>query len=554
MVSLYVVYAISLLAIGVFVAALAAFVWQQKHHDGATPLAVLLAGQSIWCACAFAAIVTRGTRWALVWSRAWYAGIVIVVAGLFVFALTYTGRDRYLGRWTYAALAVEPVVLFWFSVFDPTGPLYTVVGPSSTTMLGWELQSGPVFWAHAAYSYLLVAVASALIIEFALTSNSLRQRQVYGLVVAIFVPWFGNGLYLFGGLGFDPTPVAFAVTGVALTWSVVKAGLLDISPVAHRAVVESLNSGVFVIDTDETIIEANDRAMALLEDDTVVGTSVETALSSWPSLYDQYRRLTDSSEHECVMEQSERYFDVQASPLYDDRGQLLGRVFLVHEITDQKARQRELERRNSQLDQFAGVVSHDLRNPLNVASASVSLAEETGDTEHFDRLRRAHQRMEHLIDEVLALARDDAALDTSPLSLSDVAETAWATVDTVDASLTVETDRRVVADRDQLLRLFENAFRNSVEHGARDVSVTVTATDGGFGIADDGPGVPPDERGTVFDYGYTTSDAGTGLGLAIVDHVAGSHGWDVAVSESDDGGFRLEVTGVETVAVSSPRQ
>ncbi len=110
--------------------------------------------------------------------------------------------------------------------------------------------------------------------------------------------------------------------------------------------------------------------------------------------------------------------------------------------------------------------------------------------------------------------------------------------------------------------MFENLFRNSVEHGstssrtesddsvehgrcadgAAPVTVSVGTTDDGFYVADDGVGIPPEERDDVFERGYTTSDTGTGFGLAIVVEVAQAHGWSVSVTESEDGGARFEFT------------
>jgi signal transduction histidine kinase len=67
----------------------------------------------------------------------------------------------------------------------------------------------------------------------------------------------------------------------------------------------------------------------------------------------------------------------------------------------------------------------------------------------------------------------------------------------------------------------------------------------GFYVADDGTGVPEADRDDVFDSGYSTTQAGTGFGLAIVAEIAEAHGWDIALTESEDGGARFEVTGVD---------
>jgi signal transduction histidine kinase len=180
-----------------------------------------------------------------------------------------------------------------------------------------------------------------------------------------------------------------------------------------------------------------------------------------------------------------------------------------------------------------------------VLSGRLGLAERTGDEEHFSQCREAVDRMHALIDGLLAVARAGAVVtDTEPVSIDDTVRSCWQTVPTVDATLRAETDRTVGADREQFRRLVENLLANAVEHGGETVTVTVGALPGGFYVADDGPGIPPEERDAVLERGYSLAPGGSGLGLAIVREAASAHGWDLTVCESDDGGARFEFTGV----------
>jgi len=222
-------------------------------------------------------------------------------------------------------------------------------------------------------------------------------------------------------------------------------------------------------------------------------------------------------------------------------------------------------------DRIASVVSHDLRNPLDVANAHLRAARETGSEEHFDAVRRSHDRMERIIRDVLTLARGENALAVdADVDVERIAMEAWATVDTGDADLSVAPDLPTIdADPDRLQRLFENVFRNSVEHGstrsrpqaddsiehARPVGevtgaaerggplqVHVGETADGFFVADDGVGIPEEERARVFDPGYSSdrNGDGTGLGLTIVERIAAAHDWEVDVATSAGGGARFE--------------
>ncbi|WP_313693762.1 GAF domain-containing sensor histidine kinase [Halorarum halobium] len=206
-------------------------------------------------------------------------------------------------------------------------------------------------------------------------------------------------------------------------------------------------------------------------------------------------------------------------------------------------RERELARQNDRLEEFASVVSHDLRNPLNVAQGRLELAADEGDSEHHARIAEAHGRMEALIEDLLSLARTGRDLgDIEPVALAPLAREVWGTVPGGDLSVSPELGS-VSADPSRLRELFENLFRNATEHAGEDVAVTVDTLPAaeGFFVADDGVGIPPGDREEVFERGFTTAEDGTGFGLSIVREIAHAHGWDVALVESDGGGARFEV-------------
>ena len=228
-----------------------------------------------------------------------------------------------------------------------------------------------------------------------------------------------------------------------------------------------------------------------------------------------------------------------------------GIVINARDTTERKRRELELERTNERLDRFASLVSHDLRNPLNVATGRLDLAIETGDDEHLRTVREQHDRMSTMIEDLLTMARDGRDVEAAaPVDLDAAAAEAWHTVETGDASLVADTGRTILADDSRLANLFENLYRNAIEHGAAadgpPVTVRVEATPEGFAVADDGVGIPPDIRGSVTESGYTTRGGNTGYGLAIVDEIATAHGWELTVTESDAGGARFEFAGVGT--------
>jgi signal transduction histidine kinase len=225
-----------------------------------------------------------------------------------------------------------------------------------------------------------------------------------------------------------------------------------------------------------------------------------------------------------------------------DLFQILGAT--VEAAFTRASRETELQRQNERLDEFASVVAHDLRNPLSIAIGFLDIVEETGDLSHLDRIESAHDRMERLIDDLLTLARGESTVtDTKQIDLGTVTTEAWGYVDTAEATLTVaDTVPTVAGDAGRLTQLFENLFRNAIEHGGEAVTVTVGQLDGGDGfyVADDGDGIPPAKREEVLEHGVTSNKGGTGFGLSIVDDIAKAHGWTVRVTEGTAGGARFE--------------
>jgi len=225
-------------------------------------------------------------------------------------------------------------------------------------------------------------------------------------------------------------------------------------------------------------------------------------------------------------------------------------VAMLRDVSERVRNRRQLEEKVERLDRFAGIVSHDLRNPLSVIQGHAELARQTGDSKHFDAIEDAADRMEEMLSELLQLTREgDLVQERTEVDLAAIARTVWTDCDMAPATLEVESSTTLRADRDRLHELFVNLFENARDHGGPSVTVRVGTLDGtdrsGFYVEDDGKGVPADDRDEVFEWGHTTTGDGTGFGLAIVAEIAEAHGWKIGVGESASGGARFEVSGID---------
>jgi PAS domain S-box-containing protein len=328
---------------------------------------------------------------------------------------------------------------------------------------------------------------------------------------------------------------------------------------SSHALIQSAPDPVFLIDTEGTIIETNDRASALLDYDRAELEGMDVLELHPSKRSESYRVLFERTRNENVVQTDE--LD-DGSQLYlvthdDDRVPielharavtLEGRrrlYAIVRDITEQHEQRRKLRRQNDRLEKFASIVSHDLRNPLNVARGRLDLVENEVDSEHLDAIANAHERMDDLITNLLALAREqELTTNLEPVALGRLCEDCWRTVETSDATLENDATTLVEADESRLRQLIENLVSNAVEHGSEEVTIRIDDLPDGFYVADDGPGIPPEHRDHVFETGYSTDSDGTGFGLSIVKEIVDDHGWEITITESADDGARFEITGV----------
>jgi len=347
--------------------------------------------------------------------------------------------------------------------------------------------------------------------------------------------------------------------------------------VQYQTIVEAVGDAVYTLDEQGRITFVNDALLSVTgyEEEELLGEfvgkvmrqqDVETARELIAELLESDEHTRATFEMEAIGKDGSHLRCEDNMALLVSDGEFRGTAGVVRDISQRKEREQQLRRQNERLDRFASVVSHDLRNPLNVILGRVDIARERPGEEHLDAIERSALRMERLIDDLLTLARDGEAVgETEPIDLEAAVRRAWKNVETYEASLHLEDDLGTLsADRARLASLLENLFRNAVEHGGEGVSVSVGPTDdpgsvadggrgtSGFYVEDDGPGIPAAERERVFDSGYTTADDGTGLGLVIVQDIAEAHDWTLRVTEGSNGGrtessegARFEIAGVD---------
>ncbi|QSW99397.1 histidine kinase N-terminal 7TM domain-containing protein [Haloterrigena alkaliphila] len=591
--------------------------WQYRERTGALALLLMMGAMAIWNGAVLLLLSTESATVASLSLRTTSVGITFVSMLKLVFVLEYTGREHLLRPRIVGALAIPPVAVVILSFTNPADLIYTTLQPAEAGPLPIEYEFGPGALVYTVYAYGINVVTTAMVLAFVYRSRAVYRGQSLALLGGALAPWIAHAVYAADLTAIDPMPVGGILSSVLFAVAIGRYRLLDLMPIARNRVLDTVADGIFVVDTDDRLIDVNPAGRRLLasvdvETESLVGRS-------FPSLFDEtglrdwYEAVTNGrAETATELSVGATHVRITATPIDDDRDRRVGWLLVARDVTERKRHEEQLERQNSRLQRFASLVSHDLRNPLNVADGYLEMARETDDDAHLEEVAQSHERMETIIDDVLTLAREGADVaDPEPVPLERVARHAWNGVETGGASIGIDGDATILADPERLQRALENLFRNAVEHGSTshsepggsedavehgstspashtqqdavehgstspashtqrnavphgneagdgtDLEITVGTIDDdgdgsieGFFVADDGIGIPACRREQVLESGYTTGENGTGLGLSIVEEIAAAHNWSVHVAESETGGARFEFRGVESITDS----
>jgi diguanylate cyclase (GGDEF)-like protein len=359
--------AVPLVASVVIAAVVAIVAWRQRHTSPAAPaLVLLMSGLVLWAASDALERTSVSFTAHLFWEHALYVGVVMAPAGFMALALEMTGRGHRLTGRAKMLLAIQPVLVTVIVATDPWHHLFIsnplLVG-TAPTQLQWD--RGPLFWAHTAYSYAVLAAGMGMLIGAWVRSERAYRRQLRSIVLAGSVPWLANvgtqfRLIDVGTL--DLTPIAFTFTGVVLAWALFRRRLLDLVPVARERVVDTMGDGVVIVDLHERIADLNPAAVTMLERTAgdrgivAVGSRAAEVFAGWGDLVP----ITDDVAREITPGSGVGVVDVRGTVLRDRTGRSVGHLLVLRDVTHSRRAERALADANQALREQVATIEAQL--------------------------------------------------------------------------------------------------------------------------------------------------------------------------------------------------
>lgn len=558
-----------------------------RRHIAAAPFIAMCFFAALWAFCYIFELGSTSLAIKTLGVKAGYFGVIGVPLSWMAFALAYSGRASWLTKKNILFALIFPIltlVVLWTNQYhnwffkemsmrtEPVFGLVLIWNP-----LGWW------FWLHAVYIYGILIFATYFLLREYWDKRDVYRSQIAIHITAIVLPWISNGIVIAGlmPIRIDITPVMFSVSILILGWGFLRYRLLDLVPVAHRAVFESITDAVIVLDTDLRIIDVNPAACDLFElhPQQVIGKSFQSTFQTWFQLSET--ALKTHGYHKDIVIQNTgkpmRWLDLFISTLRISPTRNDGHIVTLRDVTELKENESALAiardeamHANTFKGQLLANVSHELRTPLGIilGYADLLIRKSYGDlTEKqfsvLNRIKDSTQYLDGLVSELL----DQAQLDSGRLKLSEaqfeprevfgktcsqLSVLAEAKKLHFDFSISDELPQILVGDSQRLKQILVNLISNAVKF-TEEGSVTVhifmpTPTAWSMQVTDTGPGIPPEAQKTVFEPFKQLPEAarvlrkGYGLGLSITKQLINLMGGDVQLESEVGKGTTFTIT------------
>ncbi|MFO7834703.1 MAG: PAS domain-containing protein [Halohasta sp.] len=331
-------------------------------------------------------------------------------------------------------------------------------------------------------------------------------------------------------------------------------------------VMEAVPHPLYVIDADSYRIEHANDAAAVSEGSTCYELTHDrdepcdegTATSPCPLESIRETREPTTVEHTHYDEDgTERVHEVHAAPILDADGEVDRIVESLIDITERTEYEQHLKQQRDDLDVLNQVLRHDMRNDLQLVLAYSEMLADAVDDDHRSYLETVIESAEHAV-ELTTTARDmsdillDEGDDIGRARLRPALETELDKLRSTytDAEITVDgtIPETTVTANDLLNSVFRNLLKNAIQHNDKPVpavAVSVIEADETVTVevADNGPGVPDQQKDEIFGKGEKgLESAGTGIGLYLVQTLVSSYDGEIAVGDNDPEGAVFSVT------------
>jgi PAS domain S-box-containing protein len=562
---------------GLLAILLAFFLWRRRRAQGALYLMIFEILAAIWAISDGMEAAALTIPQKIFWSQIAYVGITSSAVMFLMFSLSYTRNYTFSKNRILYLLLVIPLITV---VLAFTGTHHKFLW-SDIVLLPETRQAvyyyGPWFWVNVTYQYSLIVIGIVILIAGAFRVYTIHRIQTWLLLLSVILPFAASILYIFKLMpvkGIDLTPIAFIFSGILIGFSLYRLDFFNIIPIAHRQTIDNLDDGIAVLDALDRVMNINPaftKATGMAAGD-ITGKEIASVLSLFGLSLSDFSGQNDFKAEAGVEKGGDqKYFELKIQPVTDTSGRQVGRLIIIRDNTLNKmildavtesnlSRKRELvekEKLIMDLDAYARMVAHDLKNPLGAVTSFTYLIQDAlkankiaDAAEMIDMLQGESNKMNRIIDDLLLLSRiRQEDIKIGPVDIKGIINEALNRQHNLIARKNAEIEMpetwpSVYGHSSWVEQVWINLINNALKYGGNPPEIKIGYTREApslvrFWIKDNGNGLPPASLQKLFNdferLGNKDTD-GTGLGLSIVKRLINKMGGVISVESTNKPG------------------
>lgn len=366
---------------------LAANALRPRYAPRGKVFGILMIAVALWSAAYGLELASTTYKAMIFWLRVEYLAIPYISALMLLVVLQFIGINNSFNQKQTMLLFVIPVITMILSLTFTQHTLYykEVSFDDSGSFPLLKLTKGIWYYVHVFYAYILLLYAVILMAKKLYFQKSLFRNQLIFMLLAVLIPFLTFTIYFLGWMpvkNLDPTPFAFTLTGIAISVNIFRFRMLDLMPIAREHTFKSMGDGLVILDNKGRFVECNPKALKIFNRKTTpVGALAAELWSDYPKLTELLKDIeTKTIEISTSQNGNNLIFLVSSSNITDHKDKIVGKLIVMHDITQRHALQETIRKSeeklrllNAEKDKLFSIIAHDLKGPLGSFSGLTEL-------------------------------------------------------------------------------------------------------------------------------------------------------------------------------------
>ncbi len=411
------------LSLGIFI-----YTWRHRYVHGARAYAWFAGGQIVTIIGFILELTSPNLQTKILWDKfQWLTDSFLIILPFLIFSLQYSEQNLRRPRLIWSYWLSVPIL---FTLALLTDDIHHLVYPNPHLSTDFPFPDLQYDFTFLVYVYLLLYLYGAnlfgisLLVRRAIQPYNAYRLQYWTIIVGYLIPFLFTIFALFGiriAPQRDISPFSLAIGNLVVAWGLFRYGLFDIVPIAREHIVENMTDPVVVLDVNNRVVDINPAAIISLgkQNAKVIGRLFNDVFANWPITVGDLNHPEVKKKEIAIKEDDDTFFyDLIISPIYNKRGQLLGRIIVARDVTRHKTLETGYRTLSAELEERVAERTRELQQ---TAERFRALFEQTNDAifildlegNHLDANQRAADMLGYTREELLGLSAREVSAEIS---------------------------------------------------------------------------------------------------------------------------------------------